>query len=129
MTLDTAHLLPGGFRRIRMELAREPDHPEGSGDVGYEFLAPLTPDGHLDASAWAAHRTACRAVRFQTNEEHRAGHLVRRAGGSWAFRYEDLADEPGYRFDSEPFQPGEYVSVRRLDGEHAFKLVSVLPIT
>ena len=33
--------LPPSFRRIRLELAREPDHPEGSREIGYDFTAPL----------------------------------------------------------------------------------------
>ena len=31
--------------KIRLELARDPDFPEGSREHGYEFTAPLGADG------------------------------------------------------------------------------------
>jgi len=33
--------LPVCFRRIRLELAREKGHPEGSASIGYTLLAPI----------------------------------------------------------------------------------------
>ena len=36
--------------RIRMELARMEGFPEGSHAHGYEFVAPLTANGHIDAA-------------------------------------------------------------------------------
>jgi hypothetical protein len=38
--------------KIRLELARNAEFPEGSARHGYEFIAPLTPDGHLDPDGW-----------------------------------------------------------------------------
>ena len=38
--------------RIRLELARTKDTPEGDPAHGYEFIAPLGADGHIDAEAW-----------------------------------------------------------------------------
>jgi hypothetical protein len=38
--LDWAKL-PANFRRIRLELAREKGHPQGSALIGYTFVAPL----------------------------------------------------------------------------------------
>ena len=40
------------LRQIRLELARNPDYPEGSANHGYDFVAPLTDDGHLDQDSW-----------------------------------------------------------------------------
>ena len=37
--------------KIRLELARDHDFPEGSGARGYEFTAPLDRDGHIDDDA------------------------------------------------------------------------------
>src|SRR5262245_21897839 len=34
--------LPAEFRHIRLELAREPGHPQGSSNTGYDLVAPLT---------------------------------------------------------------------------------------
>ena len=120
--------LPDSFRRIHLELAREHDHPEGSAAIRYEFAAPLTDDGRIDPTTWKQYRDHCRVVRSRPDEERRVGHLVRRPGGSWAFRYDQLADEAGHHFDDERFTPGEYVSLRENDESHTFKVVSVQPL-
>jgi hypothetical protein len=36
------------LRKVRLELARTAEFPDGSSQPGYEFVAPLTDDGHLD---------------------------------------------------------------------------------
>jgi hypothetical protein len=117
------------MRRIRLNLARTKDFPQGSARHGYEFLAPLDGDGHIDPIAWKQHRDSCRVRRFWAGEEEDIGHLVHRPGGSWAFRYDisgDEDDEAGYKFGVHPFVPGEYVSIRDEDGElHTFQVVTV----
>ena len=54
---------------------------------------------------------------------------MRRPGGSWAFHYDiegDEDDEAGYRFNTHPFRPGEYVSIKDDDGDlHTFQVVTV----
>ncbi|MFG1202521.1 hypothetical protein V5F29_09010 [Xanthobacter aminoxidans] len=121
--------LPHGFRQIRMELAREKGHPDGARNSGYSFVAPLDSAGRIDAAEWAKHRDSCRVVKFRPDEADEVGHLVRRPGGSWAFRYDISGaddDEAGYRFGDERFEVGEYVSVHE-DGEmHTFRVVSVV---
>lgn len=52
------------LRRIRLELARTPEFPEGSHAHGYELVAPLTADGHLDTEAWQANRQIATVHRF-----------------------------------------------------------------
>ncbi|MFG1346793.1 hypothetical protein V5F59_18035 [Xanthobacter autotrophicus DSM 431] len=121
--------LPHGFHQIRMELAREKGHPEGARNHGYSFVAPLNADGRIDPAAWAKHREACRVVKFRPDEADEVGHLVRRPGGSWAFRYDISGtddDEAGYRFGDERFQVGEYVSVHEEDELHTFRVTSVI---
>lgn len=123
--------LPEDFCEIRLELAREKDHPQGARDFGYTFVAPLDADGRIEPGLWSKHRDACRVVRFRPNERDEIGHLVRRPGGSWAFRYDvsgDDDDEAGYRFGDERFTIGEYVSVREDDEMHTFRVVSVDPV-
>jgi hypothetical protein len=59
------------------------------------------------------------------------GHLVRKPGGAWAFRYDiggDLADETGYHSSSDRFMIGDYVSVREDDCLHTFQVASVEPV-
>ncbi|MFQ5775396.1 MAG: hypothetical protein ACE5GS_12820 [Kiloniellaceae bacterium] len=117
---------------VRLELARDPEFPEGSTRRGYEFVAPLTPEGHIDAKGWRKHRARCWVRRFWEGEPDERGHLVHRRGGSWAFHY-DVArhaegDEPGFKFDSHVFKQGEYVSLREQDGTlRTFRVVSVRP--
>lgn len=123
--------LPHGFRQIRLELAREKGHPEGSRNFGYSFVAPLDVNGRIDPELWSKHRDACRVVRFRPDETDDTGHLVRRPGGSWAFRYDihgDEDDEAGYRFGEERFEVGEYVSVREDEETHTYRVISVEPL-
>ncbi len=107
------------LKRIRLELARDPDFPAGSPEHGYAFTAPLGDDGHIDATAWKANRDLCRVRRFWGDEPEQLGHLVRKPGGSWAFHYDiggaEDDDEAGYRFGDHPFRLGEYVSIRDED--------------
>lgn len=118
-----------GLKKIRLNLARTHEFPNGSNRHGYEFAAPLSDDGHIDAAAWKKVRDHCRVRRFWGDEDEDIGHLLHRPGGSWAFHYDiggDEDDEAGYRFASHPFQPGEYVSIRDEDGElHPFQVVTV----
>ena len=96
MTAQPRHLT-----RIRLELARTAEHPDGSRLHGYELVAPLDAAGHLDADAWKS---------------------------SWAFRYDidgDEDDEAGYRLAQHSFNLGDYVSVRDEDGNlHTFRVVA-----
>ncbi len=124
--------LPHELKRIRLNLARSKEFPTGSAQHGYEFVAPLRPDGHIDADLWRRHRKHCGVRRFW-GEEEEIGRLVHKPGGTehgrWVFDYDQTAaedDEAGYRFASHAFQPGEYVSIRDDDGDlHTFQVVSV----
>jgi hypothetical protein len=127
--------LPNAFKRIRLNLARSKDFPEGSARHGYEFVAPLDAQGHIDQKLWTAHRENCGVRRFWAGEEDRIGRLVHKPGGSeharWVFDYNPARaddDEAGYRFGSHAFVPGEYVTLRDEDEEaHTFRVVSVEP--
>ena len=123
---------PTGLSKIRLNLARTKDHPNGSSRHGYEFVAPLDAGGHIDAEAWKKHRDRCRVRRFWGDEIEDVGHIVHRPGGAWAFRY-DIAgaedDQAGYRFGTHAFLVGEYVSIRDEDGElNTFQVVTVQPV-
>lgn len=129
--------LPHGLKRIRLNLARAKEFPNGSARHGYEFIAPLDAESHIDAAMWKKNREHCRVRRFWEGEPDEIGHLVHRPGrspgGVWAFHYDirDADDDPdddesGYRFGAHAFLPGEYVSIRDEDGEmHTFQVVSV----
>ncbi len=120
--------LPPSFRKVRLELAREPGHPEGSANFGYLIWAPLDREGKVDAELWKLHRDHFRVVKFRPGNPNEIGHLIHRPGGSWAFHYDivgDEEDEPGFHFENERFVPGEYVSVREGNGMHAYKVCTV----
>lgn len=123
--------LPNEFKRIRLELARSKEFPNGSRRRGYEFVAPLDPDGHINPVLWQKYREHCRVFRFWGDEEE-AGWLLHKAGGAeharWIFDYDGGTehDESGYRFGAHPFRQGEYVSIRDENDEmHTFRVASV----
>lgn len=107
------------LKKIRLELARDPDFPSGSAKHGYEFIAPLNSDRHIDATDWKKSRDKCRVRRFWGGEEEEIGHLIRKPGGAWAFHYDihgdETDDETGHRFNEEVFESGEYVSIKEHD--------------
>ena len=129
--------LPHVLKRIRLNLARSKEFPSGSARHGYEFVAPLDGQGHIDPELWLKHRDHCRVRRFWEGNPDEVGRLVHKPGGQeharWVFDYEEAAeddDEAGYRFAAHAFRPGEYVSIRDEDGEmHTFQVVSVEPAT
>lgn len=119
------------LHKIRLVLARNADFPEGSNVRGYEFTAPLKPDGSLDAEAWHSVRPACRVHRFWQGEEDEYGQLVHHRGHHWAFHYDGMDEqdeEPIFRFDRHHFVPGEYVSITEHDEvQRTFLVTEVVP--
>ena len=63
------------LKSIRLQLARSKQHPSGSSNHGYQFVAPLDAEGHIDPEAWKAHRNQCRVRRFCQGEEDQTGRL------------------------------------------------------
>lgn len=124
--------LPRAFKRVRLHLARSKDFPSGSARHGYEFVAPLDSEGHIDVELWKAHRDHCQVRRFWQGEDDRIGYLVLKPGGSaharWIFDYDKKRvddDEAGYRFGTHLFKVGEYLTLRDEESDHTFKIVSV----
>jgi len=125
--------LPHSFKRIRLNLARSKEFPEGSSRHGYEFVAPLDAKGHIDPELWRTHRDNCRVRRFWAGQDDETGFLVHKPGGPeharWMFDYNPGRaddDESGYRFGAHLFRPGEYVSIRNEDGEmHTYRVATV----
>lgn len=122
--------LPRTFRSIRLERARDHDHPEGDSRTAYVLIAPLDAASRIDAQAWREHREACRVVRARPDGDD-LGHLVHGPGGSWRFHYDvagNTPDECGYHFGDEKFETGEYLSIREADGVNVYRVASVLPL-
>jgi len=123
--------LPREFRYIRLERARDHDHPEGDSKTTYILIAPLDAESRIDPESWREHKEACRVVRKRPDGEDNLGHLVHGPGGSWRFHYDvagNTADESGHHFGGEKFEPGEYLSIREADGVNLYRIVSVLPL-
>jgi hypothetical protein len=120
-----------GLAQIRLELARTKEFPEGSPRHGYEFIAPLTKDSHIDAKAWKEFKDRCEVTRFWGEEEPAQGKL-RHVGQGWRFDYDasdDADDEPFFKLDKHALTQGAYVSITEHGGEqYAFKVVSVTPV-
>ncbi len=116
---------------IELELAREPGHPLGDRDHAYHLYLPLHADGSIDAKAWHQNQAACRVRRMRPNEPEARGRIVHGPGGRWIFDYTDQTDrddEVGFRFETERFVPGEYLSIREDDGKtHVFQVIAVRP--
>lgn len=114
---------------IRLELAREKDHPRGSPLHGYEIIAPLDASGHLDSVAWKTHHPRCTVRRFWDGEEDRHGELVHTARSKWAISYDpstDLDDERIFRLDRHLLALGSYVSITEPDNmQHTYRVTSV----
>lgn len=121
--------LPAQFRQIRIELAREPGHPEGDTGVAYVIVAPLDANDRIDPVLWRQHREACRIARLRPDQRDDHGHLVHRQVDSWAFHYDDAgvndADEVGVHFSDQHFVTGEYVSINENSKMHTYRVVSV----
>ena len=123
--------LPHVFRQIRLERAREPDHPEGAPAIAYVMIAPLDMASRIDVGVWHGHKEACRIVRQRPDEEEWLGHLVHGRDGNWRFHYDVsglASDEAGYHFADERFRLGEYVSVREEDGIHPYRVAGITPL-
>ena len=123
------------LKRVRIHLARSKEFPNGSARHGYEFVAPLDAQGHIDPELWRKNRERCRVHRFWGDDD-KVGQLIHKPGGSeharWVFDYDKTRvddDESGYRFGAHAFAPGEYVTIRDQDQTHTFQVISVEPVS
>src|SRR3981189_505693 len=124
------------LNRILLNLARSREFPYGSPRHGYDFIAPLDAEGHIDPLLWKKYRDYCRVRRFWAGEDDEVGRLVHKPGGAeharWGLDYnpdQDDDDEAGYKFGTHAFLPGEYVSISGQDGKlHTFHVIAVNPV-
>lgn len=117
--------------RIRLELGRSADMPAGDRSHGYEFVAPIDADGHLDADHWEADQIHCGVRSFRRGTVDRHG-MLHRTGQGWRFDYgqrEDGEDMPLFRLDKHVIAPGLCLTIGEEDGaRRPFRIVSVRPI-
>jgi hypothetical protein len=117
--------------KIRLELGRTAEFPEGNPSLGYEFNLPLTDGGHIDMAAWQECAKHCTVRRLNQGFTDRRG-MIKRSGHGWQFDYDEGSDadnEPIVRLESHIFAPGNYVTLTGGDGAvRPFKIVSVAPM-
>ena len=114
---------------IHLELGREPGHPQGDTGHSYRLYLPLDYDGRIDPAGYRDMRDSCRVIRRRPGEEQAHGRILHGPGGRWMFDYSDAGtrdDEVGFKWSTEIFRPGEYVSIREDDGRtHPFRVLAV----
>lgn len=118
------------LHRVKLELARSKEVPNGDPSHGYVFVAPMDASGHLDGALWKVQRERCTVERIVRNAVEERGHLVH-VGQGWHFDYAKGRrddDEPLYKLDRHVLKAGEYVSVTEHDGVlRTFRIASVTP--
>lgn len=93
----------------------------------------MTARGKLDFADLGRHQKECRVTRFEGTAEHRHGllHYAEAKDSKppkWFMTFDDETQATGFRFDTEVFIPGEYVSLADTENEVLpYKVVSVTP--
>lgn len=102
-----------GFHHIRLELAREPGHPQGDARDGWDIVAPLNLEGRLDLAACRAEPQRCYVRRFVRDATIATGRLRHTTGDRWLLDMEgpDDLDATALRLADEVFAIGEYISI------------------
>lgn len=112
---------------IRMELARNPEFPEGSPQHGYLLHAPLDRQGRLDPTAYQLAKNRAVVEEFWGDKDPKRGRLVHRNRNLWCFSFGESDEEPIFHFGDHTFSPGEYLTVRDLSGaDLTFRITSVV---
>ena len=111
--------------RVTALLARGPGLPEGDVRQGMEITLVLEPDGRIGLEAYFADPRPWRVRRFRPDRPDWTGDLVREED-SWALRGGPAEDGPLWFVDVRGMHPGEYLTLRRPDGEELlYRVVSV----
>ncbi len=114
--------------KIRLALGRTREAPSGDARHGYEFIAPLDAQGHIDSAAWLRLKDQCTVRRFRPGEDEKNG-VLRHVGRGWRFDYvagQTQDDEPFFKLDKHVIAPGLYVTVKEENAEaQPFKIVNV----
>jgi hypothetical protein len=115
------------LRKVRLEVARGHEFPEGSTSHGYELSVPLSARETLDRDDWLRHRQDCRFRRFWAGADDAVGHLAHDRGG-WRLVFDDGSGDAEVIFqaDAHRFAAGEYLSIKERDGvTRTFRIAAV----
>ena len=119
--------IPDHFQVVHLDLAREPDHPQGSAEERYTLLLPLGPDGRILEAQARRHPDYCRVSRTDPQGAIVRGLMRPGPDRSWRFDFGET-EESGCRFGEERFNPGDYVTVLRGRDARTYKVVSLQPL-
>lgn len=116
--------------KVKLELARSREFPQGNSECGYELVLPLTEDRGLDLQAWRQRRDGNSARRYWRNDGEARGELKRdREGWFLAFGYGVARDEAIFRGDDLRFAIGEQISIIEFDGQtRVFRVLEAEPL-
>ena len=105
------------WNRIRLDLARTTDFPQGSADIAYLLDLPLGEDSRLDEKQLRAEPERARVLRSLPDAPDLVGYLVRASDG-WAFSYApgERDDESVFHLETHAIRPGEYLTLTESDG-------------
>ena len=121
---------PAQWTRLRLELARSHEFPDGSTRHGYVLILPLDGDGRIDIAAYRKAPELCSLHRFWEGEGDAVGQVVLRGPRRWAFAYhaDRGDDEPVPYLAEHVFRTGQYLAVREASGqEHVLRIVAAEP--
>jgi len=106
-------------------LAQSAGQPNGDTGMGLELTVCLTPNAHLDSAAFEVSPLPWPVRRTWRDREEWHGELVRVDDG-WAIRAARGDNEPLWDVTARIVRPGEYITLRRPDGEELmFRIVGV----
>jgi len=111
--------------RVTALLAQASGQPEGDTSQGLELLLGLTGDGRIDPETYLTDPRPWTARRFRPERPEWHGELVRDEG-AWTLRGAPAEDGPLWFLEVRTMHPGDYLTLRRPDGEEfVFRVVGV----
>lgn len=115
------------WHRIRLEMGRTPEFPEGASSHAYQLYLPLDQNKNVDIEALRKEPKKNFIRRYWPNEPDQSGSLIHRRDRNWAISYEPGEDDDELFFDLEShrFEVGEYLTITETDGTKLpFRVVS-----
>jgi hypothetical protein len=111
--------------RVTALLAQGPGQPAGDVAHGLEIRLGLTADAHIDLETYLADPRPWAARRFRPERPDWHGELVH-DDGAWTLRGAPAEDGPLWFLEVRTMHPGDYLTLRRPDGEDfVFRVVGV----
>jgi hypothetical protein len=106
--------------QVVLQLARNPDFPNGDSEQGYVITAPLDRQGRLSDAEWDKLRHHCKVIRVKPGVERDADGWLRHRGANWYIHYDEERegdDEPVFRLGDHSLAVGSYVTIHESDGK------------